>query len=132
MDKTLIAKIILPSGTMLETEATLVTIPGSEGVFGVLPGHVPLVSSVNIGVVTVSGKEAKQDYFVYGGIAQVTDSGVNIISEFAVDLRMQNSSTVKIDIVAFEKALAGVEPDSVEAFDISSKIKKYETLLKFL
>lgn len=132
MSETLLAKIILPSGALLETEATMVTIPGAEGVFGVLPGHAPLVSSVDSGVVAVSSREKAQNYFVYGGIAQVSELGVNIISEFAVDLSSVSASSVRQDITDFEKKLSGLDADSVEAFEISDKLKKYQSLLKFL
>jgi F-type H+-transporting ATPase subunit epsilon len=132
MSETLLAKIILPSGALLETEATMVTIPGSEGVFGVLLRHAPLVSSLDFGVVTVSSSQKVQNYFVYGGIAQVSGLGVNIISEFAVDLSSVSADSVRADITDFEKKLSSLESDSVEAFEISDKIKKYQSLLNFL
>lgn len=132
MSETLLAKIILPSGVLLETDTTMVTIPGSEGVFGVLPGHAPLVSSVDSGVVKVSSREKAQNYFVYGGIAQVSELGVNIISEFAVDLASVNVTSVRQNIADLEKKLSEVESDSVAAFEISDKLKKYQSLLSFL
>lgn len=132
MNNTLLAKIILPSKVVLETEATMVTIPGEEGMFGVLPEHAPLISNVDFGVVTVFNRDTKKNYFVYGGIAEVNHSGVNIISEFAVDLASHSASSIKADISGLEKDLVKVESDSVEAFDISSKIKQYQSLLKFL
>ena len=50
MSNKLLVRIILPSETFLEVETSQVNIPGTEGVFGVLPGHVKLTSAIEIGI----------------------------------------------------------------------------------
>jgi len=59
MTEILLVRIILPSKVALEMEATLVNIPGTEGVFGVLPGHAKLTSSIDVGVVTLFSLQKK-------------------------------------------------------------------------
>jgi len=132
MTEMLVVRIILPSKVALETEATMVNVPGDEGVFGVLPGHVKLTSSIDVGVITLFSGEMETKYFVYGGVVQVTGPELNIISEFAVDLDSKTPTSVRNDITNLENDLSDAEADSIEADIISNNIKKYQSLLKFI
>lgn len=132
MNKTLLVRIILPSRVALEMEATLVNIPGDEGVFGVLPGHAKLTASIDIGIITLFSREKEIKYFIHGGVAQVTGSELNIISEFVVNLEAEKSTSVRNKITDLEISLSDVGVDSIEADIISDNIKKYKSLLNFI
>jgi F-type H+-transporting ATPase subunit epsilon len=132
MTETLLVRIILPSKVALEMEATLVNIPGSEGVFGVLPKHAKLTSSIDVGVVTLFSRAEETKYFIYGGVAQITGSALNILSEFVVDLKTENAVSVRNKITNLESNLSEAEADSIEADIISDSIKKYQSLLNFI
>jgi len=132
MIKTLTVKIILPSKISLEQEATMVNIPGSKGVFGVLPGHAKLVASMDVGVVTLFDDEMETKYFVYGGIAQVTGQELNIITEFASNLESTPAKSVYDDIARLKNDLSKLDDDSIEAEIISNNIEIYHSLLKFI
>ena len=43
-------RLVMPERELLATEADMVVVPGSEGDFGVLHGHAPLISTVRAGV----------------------------------------------------------------------------------
>ena len=132
MSDKILVKIILPSAIMLETQATMVNIPGIEGEFGVLFGHAKLVSNLDIGVVTLYSGETKQRYFIHGGVAQISDSEVNILTEFAIDLSSAKKSSVLHKITELKSNLLDKEPESVEADIISDALEKHETLINFL
>ena len=57
-----------PSGTIFDEPVESVIVPGSEGFFGVLSNHAPIVSTLTRGVVSLK-KENQEKYFVI-------DSGV--------------------------------------------------------
>lgn len=66
-------RLVMPERELLATEADMVVVPGSEGDFGVLPGHAPLVSTVRPGVLEVyQGSKVQQRFLVAGGFAEVT------------------------------------------------------------
>lgn len=132
MSNTLLVKIILPSKIILETEANMVNVPGSEGVFGVLPDHAKFTSSIDIGIITLFFKDVEKKYFVYGGIAQVTGQELNVVSEFAVDLSAISKSTILNKINNLKSDLSSELEESLEADIISGNIEKYNTLLKFI
>ena len=133
MSNLILVRIILPSMIVLESEAELVNIPGSEGVFGVLPNHCKLISDLDIGVVTLfSSSKEEHKYFVYGGIAQVNGLELNIVSEFAVNLDKISKITVREKITSLKSELDDIENETIEADIILDKIEKYQALLSFI
>ena len=69
----------------------MVTLPGSEGDFGVLPGHTPVLSTLKSGVVEVKGVEdALSRLFVRGGFAEVNGDKVTVLAQEATVLAELN------------------------------------------
>lgn len=118
--------------TMLDTEASMVNLPGEEGMFGVLPGHCKLISNIKTGIISVFLGEKEQKYFVFGGLAQVTGSELNIISEFASILEQETKTNVMDHIMVLKSSLLDHQHGSLQADIILDKLEKYQELLKFL
>jgi F-type H+-transporting ATPase subunit epsilon len=60
-------------------------VPGSEGNFGVLPGHAPLISLIRPGMIEVyEGRTVTQRFFVVGGIAEVTPERCTVLADEAL------------------------------------------------
>jgi F-type H+-transporting ATPase subunit epsilon len=75
-------QIITPEKTLFSAEAEMVTAPGTEGEFGVLPGHAPFISSLKPGTITVDIAGGQQRTFeVSGGFAEVGPEGVTILAD---------------------------------------------------
>jgi F-type H+-transporting ATPase subunit epsilon len=78
-------RLVMPERELLNTEADMVVVPGSEGDFGVLPGHAPLISTVRPGVLEVyQGAKVEQRFLVAGGFAEVTPERCTVLAEEAV------------------------------------------------
>lgn len=77
--------LLTPAQQMAETEATYVTIAGEAGDFGVLPGHMAMVSTLRPGgqVVVTSTSGATETFTVSAGVAEVTPQSVVILAESA-------------------------------------------------
>lgn len=75
--------LLTPAQQVAEMEATYVNVPGEKGDFGVLPGHMPLISTLRgEGIVEVTDTAGtKHTYTVSGGFADVGDKGVTILAE---------------------------------------------------
>ena len=77
-------RLVMPERELLNTEADMVVVPGSEGDFGVLPGHAPLISTVRPGVLEVfQGNKAEQRFLVVGGFAEVTPERCTVLADEA-------------------------------------------------
>ncbi len=132
MSNKLLVRIILPSETFLEIEASQINIPGTEGVFGVLPGHVKLTSAIEIGVASIFNNETETKYYIHGGVVQVTGDEVNIVTEYAASIPGSNKTTITNEITDLKEELSSEEEESIEADIILDKIEKHKSLIKFL
>ena len=78
-------RLVMPERELVNTEADMVVVPGSEGDFGVLHGHAPLISTVRPGVLEVlQGNKVEQRFMVAGGIAEVTPERCTVLADEAV------------------------------------------------
>jgi len=70
-----------PERESLSLEVTEMIIPGADGVFSVLPGHTPLLSTLAPGVVVVYAGGREDHYAVSGGFAEVKEDRVVILAD---------------------------------------------------
>ena len=78
-------ELVSPERLLFSADVESVVVPGTEGDFGVLPGHARLISTVRPGVISVfqNGKVTDR-IFVEGGFAEVTGTGCTVLAEHAV------------------------------------------------
>lgn len=79
----LMLEIVTPEKVAFSGKIEEVTIPGTEGEFGVLVGHASLLSSVKFGELNFTKDSKKQYYAVNTGYAEVTAHKVTILVETA-------------------------------------------------
>ena len=77
--------IVSPERVIFSGEVDQVDVPGSEGDFGVLEGHAPLMSVVRDGELAIycTASGAPETIRVEGGFAEVTPSGLTVLAERA-------------------------------------------------
>jgi F-type H+-transporting ATPase subunit epsilon len=79
----LLLEIVTPQGLVFSEEVDEVTATGSEGEFGVLPGHVPFVTTLKIGMLTCKKGSESKFFFVNWGYAEVGPEKVMILADSA-------------------------------------------------
>jgi len=79
----LMLEIVTPEKLAFSDKVEEVTIPGTEGEFGVLKGHEAFLSSVDIGELNFLKDGKKTYYAVNTGYAEVTSSKVTVLVETA-------------------------------------------------
>jgi F-type H+-transporting ATPase subunit epsilon len=97
MSSTLKLEIVTPEGTAVSDDVEMVTLPGIEGEMGILPQHVPLMTQMVPGEMTV--RQNGQDRFlaVGEGLVEITGDHVAILTDLALPAE-------KIDEAAAEEA----------------------------
>lgn len=75
--------IVTPHGAVFGGEAEEVTAAGSEGEFGVLPGHAPFLTMLKIGVLTARMEGKQLFFFIGGGYAEAGPDKVLIMADSA-------------------------------------------------
>ncbi len=107
--------IVTPEKTVYSGQVRHVQAPGSEGSFGVLSGHVPFLTSLQIGILNIDeegGAELKMA--ISGGFAQVAPQGVTVLAETA-----ERADQINVDRArsARERAEGRLAQSAAEAVD---------------
>lgn len=79
----LLLEIVTPQGLVFSEEVDEVTASGSEGEFGILPGHVPFVTTLKIGMLSCKIGNDTKFFFVNWGYAEVGAEKVLILADSA-------------------------------------------------
>lgn len=102
-------ELVSPERLLLSKRVDMVVVPGSEGDFGVLPRHTPMISTVRPGVIQVyEDGEVTEHIFVAGGFAEVTPSRCTVLADQALPVG-------KIDRAAVEQRLKEAREDLADA-----------------
>ncbi|HZT23710.1 MAG TPA: F0F1 ATP synthase subunit epsilon [Verrucomicrobiae bacterium] len=84
MANTIKLEIITPEAKVFSDAVEMVTLTGSEGEMGILPQHMPLMTQLVGGEITVR-KEGKDIFLAVGdGFVQVTGERVSILTDMAI------------------------------------------------
>ena len=116
-------EIATPTRQVVTEQVDEVVAPGSEGYFGVLPGHAPFLTTLGVGVVTYRIGREEHQLAVAGGFAEVRNDKVIILADSAerpeeidraraerarerAERRLSGRSEEEIDYVRCQAALA--------------------------
>jgi F-type H+-transporting ATPase subunit epsilon len=76
--------LVSPEKLLFSGEVNQVDVPGSEGDFGVLAGHAPLVTTLRPGILVIYGERDALRIVVGGGFAEVGPAGLTVLADTAV------------------------------------------------
>lgn len=92
-------ELVSPEKLVVSRPVEMVVVPGTEGDFGVLPGHAPLISEVRPGVIAVfDGGQVKERIFVAGGFAEVTGERCTVLAEKAMPVSDLDRAQAESDL----------------------------------
>jgi len=98
--------LVTPRGVVAHTETESVQAPGELGEFELLPGHVPMLTALKPGVLTI-GAKTRARYAVSTGYLRVDPSGaVEILVEQALPAKEIDTDAAKKELAAAEAELA--------------------------
>jgi F-type H+-transporting ATPase subunit epsilon len=102
-------ELVSPEHLLVSERVEMVVVPGTEGDFGVLPRHTPMISTVRPGVIRVYERGAVKDsIFVSGGFAEVTPARCTVLADLAMPV-------AEIDRAAAEQQLKDAREDLADA-----------------
>ena len=109
-------QLVLPEQSLASEQADMVVVPGGEGDFGVLPGHVPMISTVRPGVIEVHvGGKVKDRYMVAGGFAEVTGERCTVLAEEAMPFAQVTAAALQERISRAQQSLSAATNDNERA-----------------
>jgi F-type H+-transporting ATPase subunit epsilon len=104
-------QIVTPDKMLVKEQVDEVEIPGSEGYFGVLPGHTPMLASLAVGEMWYRQGQEKTYLSLAFGFAEVLPDRVTILAQLA-------ERAEDIDIARAEEAKRRAEARIVQARDV--------------
>ena len=78
--------LVSPERELFSGEVDQVDAPGSEGDFGVLPGHTPFMTTLREGQLRLYRGGQITTFEVRGGFADVNPAGLTVLAESAVEV----------------------------------------------
>ena len=120
-------EIVTPNGVIFNGDVKQVTLPGSEGEFGVLPRHATLVSLLDTGVIVFEKADSKEvAVAINSGYVKVEEEKTTCIVDGAVALFGEDSDLAK----ALEEAKELLKSTEASSFAIASAVSKVEKIGK--
>jgi F-type H+-transporting ATPase subunit epsilon len=110
MANTLKLEIVTPEAKVYSEDVDMVTLPGVEGEMGVYPNHVPLMTQLVAGEVSVRKGGQSFHLAVGDGFVEITGERVSILTDMAID-------SDNIDLAKAEEARKRAEARLADKLD---------------
>jgi F-type H+-transporting ATPase subunit epsilon len=112
-------ELVSPERLLVSRAVDMVVVPGSEGDFGVLPDHAPVISTVRPGVIEIyEGDTVTDRIFVAGGFAEVTADRCTVLAGVAMPVADLNKASLEAELKGAADELAAAvnrtEPERLE------------------
>ena len=110
--------VITPERMLLSEAVDSVTVPGLGGELGILPGHTPLISQLQTGVLSYTQGGTTRRLLVSGGFVEVNAERVSVLADMAERPEEIVAAEARQEREQAERALgafSGSEADFAEA-----------------
>ena len=120
-------EIVTPNGVIFDAEVKQVTLPGSEGEFGVLAKHATLVSLLDTGVIVIDKADGSEvAVAINSGYVKVDEEKTTCIVDGAVAISGDDSDLAR----ALEEAKKLLKSTEASNAAIASAVSKVEQIGK--
>jgi len=116
-------KVVTPSRLVVSEEVDEVVAPGELGEFGVLPGHVPFISLLMPGEVKFIKGGVEKRIIIWGGVAEVRDDRVSILTDNVEDPTAINTEAAKREVEAIMDQLKDFSGNDKEFKELNRRLK---------
>jgi F-type H+-transporting ATPase subunit epsilon len=110
-------ELVSPERLLMSEPVEMVVVPGTEGNFGALPRHAPLLATIRPGILDVYGSRARPPsarIFIAGGYAEVTGARLTVLADEAVPV-------TDLDRAKIEAQLKDLREDLDDAKDAPAR-----------
>ena len=123
---TISLKVLAPNKNVFEGTAEEVILPSTTGQLGVLPGHISLVTAIDIGVLRLRSNSKWSSIALMGGFAEIESDEVTVLvnsaeigSEIDAQFAQETLNNAKSDLAKFSESEKS--PEKIKAINELSK-----------
>ena len=117
-------EIVTPEAMVVSDEVDEITVTGTEGEFGVLPGHCHMLSSLKVGAVNYKKDNTVKYLALGGGYAQVGPDKVTILAETAERAEEIDAERARKAVSSSEEALNNFSSDDKKYKEVQHSLEK--------
>ena len=74
-------EILTADKSIFNGEATLANFPGTDGSFGIMSDHAPMIAALKKGNIVITTSNGEQSFEVSGGVVEVLKNKVMVLAE---------------------------------------------------
>ncbi|MDB9705436.1 ATP synthase F1 subunit epsilon [Pelagibacteraceae bacterium] len=123
MSENFTIEIIRPDKSILNSEATEVTIPSYEGEMGILKDHIPLITFLRPGLIIVKNNSDENFFFTEDGIVEFANNNLLILSSTTKNLNSLEKNFIDTMIKNSQNKFNSDETNDKEKYLLSYKIE---------
>nr|QVQ56752.1 ATP synthase CF1 subunit epsilon [Erythrocystis saccata] len=122
---TLNIRVIAPDKVVWDAKAEEVILPSSTGQLGILQGHIPLLTALDIGVMRVRIDKEWQPIILLGGFAEIKNNDITILVNGAEEVKNIDLENARSKLKSATKILeeAITKKEKIEATQLLRKAK---------
>ena len=105
-------ELVSPEKIAFSGDVDQVDVPGTEGDFGVLADHAPLISLIRPGIMTVYSGGEQIRIVVLGGLAEVGPDGLTVLADVATSIEDLDRAALQKQIAEMEQRTKDMEQGS--------------------
>jgi len=113
-------EIISPDQTILKQTTNEVIIPSFEGQMGILNNHIPLITFLRPGIITIK-TDVEKKFYVEEGTVEFSDNNLLILTSTARDLSNFDKSLINELLLKAEANLNSTDNSDKDKYVISHK-----------
>lgn len=122
--ETLKLEVVTPEGQIFSKDVKTVTLPGSEGEFGVLPGHASVVSLLKAGVIDIELVDGRHEVVAINwGHAKVDEEKVTVLADGAVSVQGESESEIAASLESAKRLIESMSDSDVAIATATAKIE---------
>ena len=122
--------VITPERRLLSEQADAVTVPGLGGELGILPGHTPLISALQTGVLSYTQGQTVRRLLVSGGFVEVNDDRVSVLADLAEFPEEVDAARARAEREEAERLLGGFTGTPEEMAGVRAQLDRASTRLQ--
>ena len=122
MQENFLVEIISPDESVLKTETAEVIIPSYEGQMGILRDHIPLITFLRPGLITIKENSKDKFFFVEDGIVEFSNNNLLILTSTAKSLNDLDKNSINEIIKISQEKISKSEISDKERYLLSYKI----------
>lgn len=104
-------EVVTPDRALVTADVDEIVVPGSQGYFGILPGHAPLLSSLQVGELWYRIGDQKHYLAIAFGFVEVLPDHVTVLAQTAERAQEIDVSRAELAKTRAEKRIASPQAD---------------------